>query len=371
MIKKIRKAILNYIPTLIKTELLYRAPFLYRFIEIRPSSCTIMITDRCNLKCIMCKQWREPKRSELSTDEWKRIIIDLKNNGIKNIHFTGGEPLLRRDLQELISFCFLNGLVAGVTTNGLLLNSTLLQELVDAGIRSIALSIDALNGEYDKIRGVSNSFEQIERNIFAVSQMKKRKKIDVYINFTLMKNNIKELRNVKNFADKFKLPLAVCLLDNNSFIFNLDENRNDFWIKENSDFKDLNEALKFLKKEKAISPYSLIINFPAIDFVGDYFRDPQQEKIPCVSSQDRIIIDPCGNLLGGCMSMGSFGNLQEKKLKDLTLERRYKVAKKNMFYKRCLGCSCGYLFNIRLFPFLVIEDIVARIKHSIAGSKNV
>jgi len=359
-LRRIRKIFLNYLPILIKASLLHRLPILYPFLEIRPSSSILMLTNRCNLKCIMCKLWNEPVAEELGVQDWKRIIIDLKKEGIRNIHFSGGEPLLRKDLTELISFGSQFGLVVGLTTNGLLLNEEILSGLINAGLRSIAISIDALNHEYDKVRGVSNSFSRTKEAALLIAKMHRRGKIDAYINFTLMKENISELKKVKIFADEIGLPLAVCLLDKNSFPFDLAQNRNKFWIIEKQDFDDLQDALYFLRRELLRNPKSLIINFPAVDFIEDYFKDPIQKRIPCISSQDRVIIDPFGNLLGGCMSMGNFGNIKKREFKDLIRKSPYKMAKRNMFYKNCAGCSCGYLLNIRLSPSSVLRDALVR-----------
>lgn len=368
MYRRIRKLFLNYVSTLIKTFLLYRAPFLYPALEIEPSSCNLLITNRCNLKCVMCRQWRQPiVEDELSSEDWKRIITDLKKNGIRNIHFTGGEPLLRNDLCELISYSSQNGFVTGLTTNGILLRRDALEGFIDAGLRSIAVSMDGAKDAYERIRGVPNSFKKIEEAILITAKMKKKRKIDASINFTLMKDNIRELKNVKRFADEVGIPIAVCILDKNSYLFDVEENKSKFWISEGNDLEDLQEALGFLKSEKIKKPGSLIINFPAVDFIGGYFKDPRQAHIPCVSSQDRVIIDPYGYLLGGCMSMGSFGNVKDNPFSQLRKEKRYKTAKRNMFYKRCAGCSCGYLFNIRCFPPLIVNDLVERMRYHILG----
>ena len=223
--------------------------------------------------------------------------------------------------------------------------------------------MDATGAAFDNIRGLPNSFERIEKAVFVVAEMRRKRKIAAYINFTLMKNNIEELENVKKLADEVNLPLAVCLLDKNSSIFDLEENKNKFWISGKEDFARLNNIIDFLKKEKLKNPSSLIINFPAIDFIMDYFKDPHQAHIPCVSSQDRVIIDPYGNLLGGCMSMGTFGNIKDKPFGELRKQLKYKSAKKGMFYKKCKGCSCGYLFDIRCLPNLVVKNMLERIKY--------
>lgn len=365
MIKKIRKAALNYIPVLSRAWLIYRAPFLFNMLEIQPSSAIVMITNRCNLRCVMCRQWRQPHGPELSTDEWKEAIRALGKNGIKNIHFTGGEPLLRTDLKELISFASSGGFVVGMTTNGSLLNRDLLEGLVDEGLRSVALSVDATGKEYDIVRGVSGSFEKVKAALEAISCVRKKRRLDAYVNFTLMKNNPEEMRRVKELSDAAGLPLHVCLLDKNSSIFNIAENEENFRMISDADKKPLDDALNFLKNEKMKNPGSLINNFPGIDFIREYFKDPRQKWIPCIVSQDRIFIDPSGNMSGGCLSMGKFNNIRGRGLEELKKDRRYRQAKRKMFYKNCPGCSCGYFFNISHFVPCVVRDVAARFKYSL------
>ena len=363
MLKRLRKLFFGYIPTVIKTDILKRHPNLYRFFEIQPSSCTVFITNKCNLRCVMCRQWRDSfPPGELDADKWKKIFSDLKRNGIRNIHFTGGEPLLRKDLTELVAYCAKNGFTVGLTTNAVLLNGEKLEELISSGLRSIAVSLDALEAEYDDIRGMQGAFKKVESSLRMIAEKKRERALDAYVNFTLMKNNMDQLPAVKNFTDKIGIPLALCLLDSSSFIFDLEDNKNKLWISEDKDFRALGRVKEFLRAEKARDAGSLLTNFPAIDFMENYFRDPVQEKILCVSSQDRIIIDAYGELLGGCMAMGTFGNLSKEPFRELRKAQKYGRAKKNMLYKVCKGCSCGYVFNIRCMPSLIMKDVFMRAK---------
>ena len=360
MFRRVKKLFLEFIPTFVKTGILSKVPALFAFVEIRPGSAILNVTGRCNSKCLMCKQWREPAAVELSTEDWKKIILDLKKNGIKNVHFTGGEPLLRRDLPELVSFATGKGLNAGMTTNGLLMKEDVLEGLIAAKLRSIAVSMDALGGKYDKVRGVENSFDKVNEAVMLIAEAKKEKRIYAYLDFTLMNDTIAEFESVKALADEVDLPVAVCLLDKSSFIFNLEDNKKRFWITEDSDFKRLEDLIDVLKKEKTKKPASLLLNFPMFDFIRRYFRDPRQKQIPCVVSQDRVIVDSSGKFFGGCMSMGSFGNIKETPFGELKKDKKYRIAKKNMFYKKCDGCSCGYQFNIQHTPSLVARDMFER-----------
>ncbi|MFC1577262.1 radical SAM protein [Candidatus Omnitrophota bacterium] len=370
MNKRIKKVFVDYIPTLSKVHELRRDPQRYALREITPTSCTLMLTDRCNLKCVMCAQYSKVHRDdELSAADWKGIIKDLKRNGIKNIHFSGGEPLLRKDaLIELVAFCRDSCLVTGLTTNGTLIEEEALNRLIGAGLRSIAVSIDALDRKYDEIRGVPRSFEKVRAAVTLISEIKKKKGVDAYINFTLFKETLDEFTKVKGLADDHGLPVGVCLYDDTSYLFKKQYGRRkQHWIEEDDDHDKLKILLQYLRSEKRKNPRSLLLNFPMIDYIGEYFKDPLQRHIPCVSSQDRIIVDPYGMLMGGCLSMGSFGSLKSKTFGELKNEDRYKRAKKNMFYKECPGCSCGYQYNIRCLPDLVAKDCAQRIKNTIKG----
>lgn len=359
MYKKLRKMV-DYAVILAKIGVLRSMPALYDLLEIQPTACNIMVTNRCNLKCMMCRQWKEPPGEELSTDEWKKIIDDLRENGIKNLHFTGGEPLLCKDLPELVRYANNMGFTVGLTTNGLLLTGDVMDRLVEAGLRSIVISIDALDSSYDKIRGVQNAFSRVKESARRISEAKRKTGIDASINFTLMKDTIDEFARVRKFASELALPIAICLLDDTPSIFKVDRNRSEFWISEEADLAKLDALLRELRQTVLKDPKSLLVNFPIIDYIEKYFKDPLQKNIPCASSQDRIVIDPYGNLFGGCLSMGTFGNIRKTAFGILRKEKRYMQAKRNMFYKNCPGCSCGYGFNIKCLPGLMLKDFVER-----------
>lgn len=357
MIKKLRKLFINHIPMLLKAEFIHRLPFLYSFLEIKPHSATLIITDRCNLRCAMCKQWRKPKEKELDTKTWKSIIDKLIEKGIVNIHFTGGEPLMREDVFELIDYASAKGVTTGLTTNGMLLDKDKIEKLLLAGIRSIVLSVDALQEKYELLRGVKNSYDKVRNAAVLLSKAKNKKKMDASVNFVLMKDTVEEFAKVKIFCDNLELPVFVCLLDKNSSLFDLKENKDDFWMRGRKDREKLDKLVKFLKKEKRKKPGSLLLNFTAIDYISKYFDDPLRRDIPCVSSQDRIFIDPYGDVYGGCLSMGTFGNIAAESFRQVIKAEKYKKAKRNMFFKKCSGCSCGYLINIRSLPHLILKDL--------------
>jgi len=355
-IRRVKKIILYYAPAMIKAWIAYMVPVLYGALEIRPDSCSVMITNRCNLRCIMCKQWRTPAVEELSARQWFKAIDDMAAVGIKNIHFTGGEPLLREDIEEIIRYACGKAMATGITTNGILLTPERLSRLVAAGLRSVALSIDAIGDAYSDIRGVDRSFEKVKAAAESLSAMKMSGKIDAYINFTVMKDSLGHVGEVKRFADSMHIPMAICLLDKSSSIFDIEKTRNDLWIRGGDELCRLKGMVDFLKKEKVSDEKSLVTSHSGLDYIERYFADPVQRRVPCISSQTRIYAGPGGELMSGCLSMGTFGNIAQTPLATLLEDHKYRAAKKRMFYKECDGCSCGYFLNLQLFLPTAIKE---------------
>lgn len=333
-------------------------PGLYPLLEIKPNSAVILITNRCILKCIMCKQWQAKEPSdELMTEEWKEVFRKLKNTGIKNIHFTGGEPFLRPDMNELIQYSTKIGMRAGLTTNGYLLDRSLLEDAASKGLRFIAISVDATGDDFEAIRGVKGSYEKVRNACKLISEFKRKGKIKAGVNFTLMKRTLKTFGSVRELADSLGLPIDICLLDNTPFLFDTEANRGDLWINDDSG-REFSDFLHELKLAMADNPSSFNMGRSGVEYISNYFKDPLQKKIPCAASQERIFIAPNGDILGGCLSMGSFGNIMTGPIDKVVGSDRYRKAKRDMLYKICPGCSCGYIANIAYHLPSKLKDIL-------------
>jgi cyclic pyranopterin phosphate synthase len=137
----------------------------------------VSITDRCNYKCIYCRTGNDgAKFPELETGEYLRLIRLFVSLGITKVRLTGGEPLLRRGLldlvRELSTLRTLNGekLDLALTTNGHLLED-LAQPLKDAGLSRITVSMDAVEESiFERITRVPGSYNAVLRGIRAAKR---------------------------------------------------------------------------------------------------------------------------------------------------------------------------------------------------------
>ena len=112
---------------------------------IPPEHVCFSLTNRCNLRCKMCEVSKSStsQESELSTEKVKDIIMQIRGMGINHIIFSGGEPLLRKDLAEIIKFAHENNIqMVDLITNGTLLDDAIMKELVEAGLNHFGISVD-------------------------------------------------------------------------------------------------------------------------------------------------------------------------------------------------------------------------------------
>lgn len=119
----------------------------------------ISITDSCNLRCIYCMPdgYKPCNKKIITREEIKKIVEALASLGIKRIRLTGGEPLIRHDIVEIISdIKSVQGIEdIGITTNGILLYN-LIDDLENAGLKRVNISLDSLKPEtFSKITGGS------------------------------------------------------------------------------------------------------------------------------------------------------------------------------------------------------------------------
>ncbi len=128
----------------------------------------ISITNRCNLRCRMC-DIPLATAEELETRIWERVIQDAASLGATTVVFSGGEPLLREDLCELISFAKKKKMMACITSNGILLDEKRAHELLRAGVDVVNISIEGPREVHDHFRGKGN----FDRALLAIKNLNK------------------------------------------------------------------------------------------------------------------------------------------------------------------------------------------------------
>jgi pyrroloquinoline quinone biosynthesis protein E len=158
------------------------------------------LTHRCPLHCVYCSNPLElaAVSSELSTAEWIDIFQQAGKLGMLHVHFTGGEPLARPDLPQLIASARGAGLYTNLITSGIGLAETRLQALVDAGLDHIQVSFqDSREVAGNWIAGAKAHAHKIE-----LSRIIRRHKIAFTVNLVIHRQNIDHIEEMISFIEQ-------------------------------------------------------------------------------------------------------------------------------------------------------------------------
>jgi radical SAM protein with 4Fe4S-binding SPASM domain len=158
-----------------------------------PSHAVWEVTARCNLKCIHCHSSRSRKDGELSTDEGKDLLRQLAEvDEFRMVAFTGGEPLMRRDIFDLLDYSRELGFSNTLATNGTLVDEGTARDLRRSGVSIAAVSLDGDRETHDAIRGHPGAYEAALGAMKAISGAG----ITLHVNITLMGSNLEQVEEL-------------------------------------------------------------------------------------------------------------------------------------------------------------------------------
>ena len=166
-------------------------------------------TLRCNAKCKHCGSRAGENidiTSELTTEEIKKAFESIAKKYDTSkilLNITGGEPLIREDLFDVMSLAHKLGYNWGMTTNGILINDEIIEKMKETGMYAISISLDGLENSHDEFRQVKGSYKKIIENI------NKLKKADFLNNLQVTtvanKSNIEELEDLYQEIKKIEI----------------------------------------------------------------------------------------------------------------------------------------------------------------------
>ncbi|MDR3073675.1 MAG: 12,18-didecarboxysiroheme deacetylase [Deltaproteobacteria bacterium] len=165
------------------------------------------MTRRCNLKCVHCyaQAVDESGKDEISTAQGKAIIDDLAAFGAPVMLFSGGEPLVRRDLTELAHHATSRGMRAVISTNGTLITREKARELKSVGLSYVGISLDGGEKIHDAFRAVSGSFAKALKGI----ENCQAEGLKVGLRFTINKRNAGEVPLLFDLVRDLEIP-RIC-----------------------------------------------------------------------------------------------------------------------------------------------------------------
>ena len=157
------------------------------------------ITRRCNLRCVHCYNDSGLGKSadEMTTEKAKAVIDDLARFAVPSILFSGGEPLMRHDLFELIEHAIGKGVRTVISTNGTLIAEDTAKQIKQLGVSYVGISLDGIGAINDQFRGVTGAFEQAVQGI----RNCQRAGVRVGLRLTLTQRNVQDIEGLFEFFE--------------------------------------------------------------------------------------------------------------------------------------------------------------------------
>ena len=248
-------------------DLISRLPLYYSFRNLGkpvllPFNYTFSLTYRCNSKCKTCNIWKIKKAFELNTEEWISVIKSLGNSPFW-ITLSGGEPLLRRDLEEIVKV--INEInkpkFITIPTNGLIDQTRKIErilKILDEKTKLILnFSVDGIGEQHDFIRGVKGSWERVLKMYKNSKKLKERfENLYIGVHTVISVYNVKEFEKIARFIVENLRP--------DSYITEIAENRKELYnlnLKITPSLPEYKKAIKFLleimEKEKRKSLFEV------------------------------------------------------------------------------------------------------------------
>lgn len=324
------------------------------------------VTRRCNLKCAHCYSHSEDRNysGEMSLLEGKALIEDLARFGSPVILFSGGEPLIRGDILDLIRHAVKLGMRAVLSTNGTLITRSLAEQLKEIELSYVGISMDGLEQVHDSFRGIPGTFNRVMKAIEHCQEVG----LKVGLRFTINRRNFFDIPGVFDLVEKRRIP-RIC------FYHLVYAGRGTELVKEDLDHGQTRDVVDMiLDRTRALHEKGFPVEVLTVDNHADgpytYLRllheDPTRAE-----EVFRLLQMNEGNNSGrgiGCVSWDgsvhadqfwrhrSFGNVRERPFSEIWMDpgdsflMMLKEKKKHV-KGRCSACKwleiCGGNFRVR------------------------
>lgn len=263
-----------------------------------PTDASIITTYRCCMKCKMCNIWRYPTEIKREIQPQELEILPQ----LKFINVTGGEPFVRRDLDEIVAVCFRKAPRVVISTSGYQVDEilALAEKFPKIGIR---VSIEGLSTVNDYLRGRDSGFDRGLKTLLGLRRMGIR---DIGFGITVSNNNSADMLELYELSRNLKMEFATAAY-HNSYYFHKDDNVITNQDEVIANFYELIDRLLVEKSPK--SWFRAFFNLGLINYVKgnrrllpceagtvNFFIDPYGEVYPCNGLEERYWKESFGNI---------------------------------------------------------------------------
>jgi len=247
----------------------------------RPSSPTLLLTERCNARCIHCDIWKNRgAEAGPALSDWKKLLTDLRQwLGPVHVVLTGGEALLNPHTIELVAHGRALGLWTELLSHGYWKEQSKIEDLVMAHPSRVTVSLDSVNQTHNLIRGRDGFVDQTKLTIETLKRLRKERQLrmEILLKTVIMRQNLDQVCEVAYFAKRHGLEVFYQPIEQN---YNTVEDpewfqRNDTWPDDPSMAVNAVRQLCELKRQGL----SITNSFEQLEVMISYFLDPGPSRI--------------------------------------------------------------------------------------------
>jgi MoaA/NifB/PqqE/SkfB family radical SAM enzyme len=257
----------------------------------KPHHVQWLITRKCNYRCRGCNVWREQDQNELTAEEIKRGLDILRNLGVVEIVFSGGDPLLRDDAEEIIKYAS-RFFVTTVYDNG-----SMAAKKLEAlrNVDFVAISIDSLDAaKNDYIKGVKGSWRKAINTVETLYN----ERIRVCVTPTISQLNLYEIVDITNYFSQKGIPVWYCLYSydfsaDSKQLFRIGKANDEFVIRDKQAMVKLCDSLFEMKKKNK----NILMTTGLLKALRSLYAEDKRTW-DCRALQNFFVVDHLGRIAG-------------------------------------------------------------------------
>ena len=318
----------------------------------------MFITDKCNLRCKMCGVCELERghraEKELSTEEWYAVLDGAARLGTTLVSISGGEPLLRPDLYDLIRYARGKGMTVHMCTNGTLMNREKAEKLRDSGVSTVSISVDSPEMEvHEHLRGRGT----FAPTLAAVKLLRETAPdIRVGINYLITRQNYRNMGEMVAFAESLGVhqikfaPIHTNLLHRLKHI----EHYSDLLFTQ----EDLHELEAQVQSLSSACAKSSLLTTSTTFFSGiaDLYSAPHRFR--CYAGWAALAVGPTGSVTP-CADMEGDLSVRQRPLDEIWRSRAFHAQRGRV--RRC-DSACWDTTNtelsLRLRPTALVGEFL-------------
>ncbi len=308
----------------------------------KPHHAQWLITRKCNYRCVGCNVWKEQDQNELSTDEIKKGLDILRDLGIVELVISGGDPLLRDDIGEIIDYAS-KLFVTTVYDNG-----SMAAQKIDAlrKVDFVAISIDSIDeAKNDYIKSVPGAWKKATQ---AVETLHKEG-IKVSVTPTISQKNLYEIVDITNHFTQKAIPVWYCLYSYDVSVdakqlFRIGKANDEFVITDKQAMVKLCDSLIEMKKKNK----KILMTTKLLKALRGIYEEDSRRTWKCQALSNFLVVDHLGRV-AGCHSHNFAGSIFDlpKKWKS----KEFKELRET--YHDCTQCNylCYVFYSLHGSPY--------------------